>query len=292
MDRPVRYLLGWCDESDAIVSLLGHVPAPGEDVASQRKTWEAFRRTLQDRPAYNLPTPVLEELPPQFLDRASAFRARSDVTAAMARHDGWILGMADLNEVLSFQKLVMEEDAVERVRNVSADDLEGLYSLCLPDAGEGVDLSGMLDHSRKAVTFSSMNPNLRVGSHMVTDIDVPITPGGPARKEKFIGYSINFGARFVQVAEYNGRWFVRDGYHRTYGLLRRGIHRVPCVFFKARSFQELGPTAPGFFSYEVLFGDRPPFLKDFLDDSVSASVVQQARRKVVRISAEEFDVEV
>lgn len=119
-----------------------------------------------------------------------------------------------------------------------------------------------------------------------------MAPGGPARKEKFVGYSINFGARFLQVAEYNGRWFIRDGYHRTFGLLRRGISRVPCVFIRARTFQELGAANASFFSYEVLFGERPPFLRDFLDDTVAVSTNQRAHRKVVRISAEEFLVDV
>jgi hypothetical protein len=51
-------------------------------------------------------------------------------------------------------------------------------------------------------------------------------------------------------------------------------------------------VAPGFYPYQVLFGDRPPFGTDFLDDKVSAFVCQRAMRKVVRISAEEFVVEV
>jgi hypothetical protein len=67
---------------------------------------------------------------------------------------------------------------------------------------------------------------------------------------------------------------------------------VPCVFVKARNFQELGAAAPGFLPYEVLFSDRPPFLTDFLDDTFSVLVNQKAMRKVVRISAEEFLVEV
>jgi hypothetical protein len=43
---------------------------------------------------------------------------------------------------------------------------------------------------------------------------------------------------------------------------------------------------------EVLFGDRPPFITDFLDDRLSFSVNENAMRKVVRTSAEEFVVEV
>ncbi len=123
-----------------------------------------------------------------------------------------------------------------------------------------------------------------------SEIDVAIAPGQPAARQNFIGFTMNFGSPFVQIAEYNGRWFVRDGYHRCFGLLRRGVTRVPCVFVRPRSFPELGAAAPSFFPYEVLFGERPPFLRDFLDDSVAVTARQAAQRKVVRIRAEEFIV--
>jgi hypothetical protein len=131
-----------------------------------------------------------------------------------------------------------------------------------------------------------------VGGMGSSEIDVATASGQPATRQNFIGFTISFGSPFVQVAEYNGRWFVRDGYHRCFGLLRQGITRIPCVFVKPRSFAELGAAAPGFFPYEVLFGDRPPYLRDFLDDSVAVTAKQTAQRRAIRIRAEEFIVAV
>jgi hypothetical protein len=70
----------------------------------------------------------------------------------------------------------------------------------------------------------------------------------------------------------------------------QGFERIPCIFIIARSFEELGAATPGFFPYETLFSDHPPFLRDFLDEAVSISAKQTAIRKVIRISAEEFVV--
>ncbi len=291
MDRRVRSLTAWLEQNEAITTLLGHIPGPAEDTSAQKQVWEAARQVLEGRAAFRLPTPALMELPPELLERGNAFRQRPDVIATFPGLD-WTVGIVDLNDVLSFQKIVVEEEVTQRAGAVIVGDLQSLFSFCLPDPAEAVNLSGTMDPDQKGVTFSSLNPNLRVGGQMIADVDVAMAPGGPARKQKFVGYSINFGARFVQVAEYNGRWFVRDGYHRTFGLMRRDMHRIPCIFIKARSFEELGAAAPGFFSYEVLFGDRPPFLRDFLDDSLAISTNQKAHRKVVRISAEEFLVEV
>ena len=103
---------------------------------------------------------------------------------------------------------------------------------------------------------------------------------------------VHFGLPFVQIAELNGRWFVRDGNHLCYGLLRRGATEIPCVFVRARNFQELGANNPAFFRQEVIFGDRPPFLRDFLDDAVTKTAEHRTVRKVVRITGQEFLLEV
>lgn len=287
MERQVRLLLAWLEENEAVGHLLGHMPAPNEEAREQRETWQAARITLQARPPHSSPAPSPGELPPELREQGDAFRQRADVLASLQPHN-WSLQMVNLREVLSFQKLVVEEQATERANAVATNDLQGLFEFCLPAFSGAEKLAGLPDPDRRGITFTSLNPNLRVGKHLVLDIDVPAGIGVPGRREKFIGYSINFGSQFIQVAEYNRRCFVRDGYHRTYGLLRRGIDCVPCIFIKARSFEELGAAAAGFFSYETLFGERPPFLRDFLDDGVSISAKQPALRKAVRISAEEF----
>jgi hypothetical protein len=63
------------------------------------------------------------------------------------------------------------------------------------------------------------------------------------------------------------------------------------VFVRARSFDELGANQPVFIKPEVLFGDRLPFMKDFLDVGVSATAQQKDIRKILRVSAQEFSIQ-
>jgi hypothetical protein len=292
MERSVRCLLAWMSEAEAINNLLGHIPAPGEDSGPQRTIWASASDAKDGRDAYQMPTPTLADVPAELAERNAAFAQRPDVVAAFQGMD-WRIGVADLSQVLSFQKVVVEEQALERVdAGVDVHDLASIFSFCLPDPAGETNLPGALDHDQKGITFSSSNPNLRIGGQVVVPIDIAPAPGQPPSRQNFVGFIVTFGAQFVQVAEYNGRWFVRDGYHRCYGLLRRGVTQIPCVFVRARTFEELGAAQPGFFPYEVLFGDRPPFVKDFMDDSVSATTRQLAHRKVVRIRGEEFIVAV
>jgi hypothetical protein len=289
MQQQMRSLAAWMSQEEATAALLGHIPGAAEDTSVQRLLWEAARNILQQREPYAQPTPALDAIPPAMEAQADAFRQRADV-AALFQGWNWTVGMVDLDRVLSFQKVVAQERAIERANAVQGDDPRTLFSFCLPDSQNDVNVPGAVDPDKKGITFSSLNPNLAVGAHVVLDIDVSAGPGQPSRKQKFVGFTLHFGSQFVQVAEYNGRWFVRDGYHRCYGLLRRGVNHIPCVFLRAASFEQLVPAQHTFFGYETLFGERPPFLKDFLDDTVFAAGVQMVTRKAVRISANEFVV--
>jgi len=59
----------------------------------------------------------------------------------------------------------------------------------------------------------------------------------------------------------------------------------------AQDAQQFGGTAPQHIRGETLFGARPPFLKDFLNDEVSASATRPLTGKVLRIAASEFNIQ-
>ena len=75
---------------------------------------------------------------------------------------------------------------------------------------------------------------------------------------------------FFEVAFYSGRWFLRDGYHRSFQLLNQGIYLVPVVVVFAKTLAEMGAIGNQFFGPEILFSDHPPMVTDFLDDEVTS----------------------
>jgi hypothetical protein len=93
----------------------------------------------------------------------------------------------------------------------------------------------------------------------------------------------------VRVIRWRGQYVLRDGYHRTHGLLSRGITNVPVVY---REFpDEVIPlNAPGLFDPSVYLNDRAPLLTDYLDDTVSASIEVRRTQKTFVIQALEIDV--
>ena len=263
-----RFNSNWARESQTRVKIQ----------SAQIQRWTSARQRVQARADYNLQTPTLEPLPEELRARGEALLRRPDVIGAFASYN-LSVGMANLQNVLSFQKNILA-DGVERVSKVNLSDPQALFATCLPDAVEPFQISGVLDNDGKAFSISSTNPNLRIMGGQLTNVN-----GQP-----FYGFTIGFGFPFVQVVEYQGRWFIRDGYHRSFGLLKRGVDRIPCFFIRAQDAQQFGGTAPDHIRGEILFGAHPPFLKDFLDDEVSASATRPLIGKVLRIAASEFNI--
>jgi hypothetical protein len=143
-------------------------------------------------------------------------------------------------------------------------------SLPVPSSGE---LPAQFDESKKVWLFSAPNPNLRITGHF----------GGQVQPGVFgFGFIVAISPSFLQVARFQGRLFLRDGYHRAVGFLQRGIGVVP-VFTRELGGLESLNLPPGMLPQGAYFGDRPPTVPDYLDDSVSVQVQLPAFQKMLVI---------
>ncbi len=279
--RRVRSLLGWLSEHEGVTTLLGHPPMLGEDVTAQRANWQAAHAAVQGRTPYS-PGQVVVTGDRSKLDEI----ARRPELAGHFSGLNWRIEMVDLEYVLSFQKVIILDGANERIGNADRDEAE-LFNLCIPVEQDGSLASISTDPDGKGFAFSSLNPNLRIaGSHaghaqMSPGIGVP-----PLKVMAFTLFAFT-GSSYLQVVRYRDRCFVRDGYHRATALLRRGVRIAPCIFIEARNLGELG-CPQGSLTEDVLYGDRPPRLADFWDDTVAREVSQPAIHKVIRIRGDEF----
>ncbi len=83
-----------------------------------------------------------------------------------------------------------------------------------------------------------------------------------------------------------GRYVMRDGYHRAFGLLSRGITRVPAYVRNFDTTENLAPV--GTLPQAAWLGDRPPLLRDYHDDHVAESVSLPAQHRMIVIHALEL----
>ncbi len=280
--RPARALLGWLSDQEAVTALLGRNPIPGEEIGPQLAVAAQCRSSVRARSAYQPADPVLR----REFSGLDDIRSRQDVISNLGPLN-WRPAVVDLRKVLSFQKVIQIDGLEERLGDLSDD--RSLLELCIPTHQPAPPIGAFTDQDGKGFTVSSFNPNLRIAAGQIGDAQVSQGPGLSPVKMQAITLLVFMGASFLQVVRYKDRSFVRDGYHRAAGLVGRGVFEVPCIFIEANSFEEVAAMR-GAFSYEVLYGDRPPGLVDFWNDTVSRAIEQPAVRKVIRVRGEEFVV--
>ena len=127
------------------------------------------------------------------------------------------------------------------------------------------------DADSKTLVVQSSNPNLHL--RVTGNATAPL--------------AVHAGSPFFEVAEYAGRWFLRDGYHRAFALLRGEVFHVPAVVVRARTLAELGAIGPQFFPEPILLSQHPPLVTDFLDEALTVTYERPRTVKTLRISMHE-----
>ncbi len=266
----VHELIGW--DLDEYPYRSAAIALRQEEFA-QRVEWA--QRRLAERECYTSCPALLPEETESLKHLFSASAQRTDLQKEYEGLD-WTLGIVDLRRLLAFQRRLVFNPKQYFSPVLQQDDWPGLISLALgPRRGtehhfvRNCDATGDLD-----VSLHSSNPDLQLRLNPEVGRDIP-------------PLSLYGGSPFFEVAEYRGRWFLRDGYHRAYRLLQTGLHRFPAVVIHTRTIRELGAFGPWFFSEEQLFSDRPPRVTDFLDEGLVLRYERVALRKVIRIRIEE-----
>lgn len=271
--RPARVLVGWLDAAEAASWLTGR-QVNAEAAPEQVMRAERMRATVASRDAGVSEAAAISE-PTATLERYVATLDQNREFAAMLG-EGFRVAVADLRDLCALQPYVYTDQASERVATVDPADIASLAAVTLP-AAVPEPPAPRFDEAKQAWVFWSDNPNLRLLGPFNAELD----PNGFA-----FGFIVGVTTSFLQVTRFSGRHFLRDGYHRAYGLLARGITHVPVMLRECRTVAEFAPP-PGTLPLGVCLGERPARLPDFFDDAVSATVTATAPRKLVVVQAHE-----
>jgi hypothetical protein len=270
--RPGRALIGWMPTDRGAIALAGgHREGAFDKELIERV--EAAHNAVSDRPAGIDQDGIVDEEHDSIVEIVDRLQNQPDTAAFW--NEGWSVAVVDLARVCSLQQSVASQQAEERVSEVDPDDLVSIGEVTLPRPATD-EIPMQYDEQRKAWIISAPNPNLRI-----TGFAHVGTPNGP-----LCGFHFGILPSFLQVARHHGRYVLRDGYHRAYGLLARGITRAP-AFVRDYGIGALG-TSPGLFTTDVYLSDRPPLLDDFRDDDVAADVDVPVAQKMIVIQGLEL----
>jgi len=194
---------------------------------------------------------------------------RPDLLAEMSGLS-WSLGIVDLRFLIAFQRRLTFRSEAPPLSIPEGNDWPALIALSFGSA-KPIECELIHDHSTRTVTIRSSNPNLHIRTTNDAASPLSVQNSGP----------------FFEVACFRDRWFLRDGYHRAYDLLRAGVFEVPAVVVHVSNLEDLGAAQSWFFPEEVLFSETPPRVADFLNDDLVIEYKRPPLIKTLRITLEE-----
>lgn len=272
--RRARALIGWLSVDEGALWLAGRQlgQAPNQ---VHRAACEAARAAVAIRPAGVDQRELFSDLPGAASAHIEALRR--DPTGSQILTEAGEPKLVDLSKVCAAQPQILTEDAVKRVQGVRPDDVLTLVQITLPLPEPGA-VPAAFDAAKNAWILSSPNPNLRVTGHF----NAQVAPGVMG-----FGFAVAVQKSYLQVAGLGGRYFLRDGYHRAYGLLTAGIRQVPALVKEYDSFEQVAMPV-GLLPQGAYLGDRPPLLPDYLDNRVAADTSLPVVQKMVVVQGLEL----
>jgi hypothetical protein len=224
---------------------------------------------ISQRVPFDPSSALLEDETAAIQDLLARLASRSDLLAEMARLT-WSLGVVDLRRLIAFQRRIASSSSRTTSPAPHVNDWPALAAVSF-GSSKPPHYQIIQKPGADTIVFRSSNPNLTL--RFSNDRSSPV--------------SVHGGSPFFEVAQYRGRWFLRDGYHRAYDLLRANIFRISAVIVYAVTLEELGATQPWFFSEETLFSTTPPLVVDFLDDALVLEYNRPLLIKTVSVTVEE-----
>jgi hypothetical protein len=264
--RPARALIGWMPQRDAetLLAIPAIAPAP-----EQVRQVQAAHAAVSARSSGMDQTGAISETGDEAQDYLTDFRNKSQLSA------GRSIQMADLTRLAAVQPVVHLDDS-RHFDLPSTPDLVSLAKITLPMPTR-IELPVEFDPQKRAWILDSANPDACVMGHFRTPVEI-----APGVFGTGYGFCIAALPSVVQVVRFRGRYFLKDGYHRSLALLQKGIAKIPVIFEETDKLEIAGR-----FSDEIILGDRPPCLPDYLEDNVSAAVSHLAVHKAITIECSE-----
>jgi hypothetical protein len=272
--RAARALIGWMslDAAQAAMALLKDKAPSPSDYAGRAL---AAREAVAARATFTPPVDAVHEPTEALAHYGDALRQHPGVDEFL--REGWRVATVDVRRACPLHPVVFVEHTSDRVSAADPDDIISLATVSLPTSAQ-LDLPVQHDPVNNTFTVSSPNPNLRIlGS----------SAGRSSLGTRGFVFQVGVTPSFVKVAQIQDRLILCDGHHRMLGFLRRNITTVPALVRSFASVDELR-VSPGMFSQELLLGDRPPTMLDYLDDAVSADVMRPSTNKLIVIQALEL----
>jgi hypothetical protein len=269
-------LIGFMPEASGMAFLRNNCVLPNRSTNAIREQWLIARSRVKTS-ATNAGQPKVSEIPSgheDYLNQVVASPSFSETLEGMH----WSFKLVEIDPLIAFQFHLWPDRAANLCKNLdAAPEIDDILPVCLPLDVEDIDAS--VSSSGSTVTIESKSMNLKFSPSLQE-----ITVANPRRK-RTIGLQFFPSCPLIQVVRFRGRSYLKNGYHRAYGLGRVGLESVPCIYLEgATSFSQVGLIADRTFQPGVLESEKPPTVGHFVQDR-AYEVSMYEPRQVMSVTA-------
>jgi hypothetical protein len=194
--------------------------------------------------------------------------------------EGWELRVVEpMNLLLAFQVHVdLDRSDVVCACLPTNPTLTDALQLCLPTNPPPLAPVFPAGNPERSFIFKSPSLDFRI-----------VNKGFFPPPTNLAGIQIGMAPAFAQVVRFNGRCYLRNGFHRTYGLCSRQFQQLPCMYREAKTFKEVAEGPPATFGQELLESTNPPTLGHFSQGRAYGVALRKFSR-VIHIDWSEYVV--
>lgn len=271
MPFPAICLLGFMSEDEARNYLRNACVLDDDSDEALKAEWEAAKQKLTGGPT-NPGNPDIRDLDDEATKHVEALRS-GPWKQVIDANPTWDFKLVEIAPLLAFQFSILTDRSTNHCDPLGDDpSMAQLLELCLPSTPSNP--SAHVSRGPQSVMIQSRDLNLRVtGAGLINNM---------------MGMNFAFALPFVHVVRFNGRCYLLNGYHRSYGAGCAGTSHVPCIFTEAATPEEAGIRPDGTtFSQAVMESDSPPTLHHFTSGQTQAVQLKPLNR-VLHVSWSEY----
>jgi hypothetical protein len=266
-------LIGYMDETYARMFLMEQCVPPNTSIDDvTRIIREAQAATRRGEPV--APDPKILDFPPEMEETLSKIKGDQRL-ARLVKNRRWSLCQVEIDKLIPFQKYLNATYSDSISKGLDLEDLGVRIRFCLADEFL----------PRRSDMLEVQKANLFVIEAEGTDLRVVDSKKSldPSTRNATVTFTIGWGQPFVQVARLNGRYILKNGYHRAFALRSRGIEYIPCVLLDVNGYADLECSGPLSFSERSILGSQPPRFSSFFDKEIAPRVKTRSVSTIVVI---------
>lgn len=248
MPTPGKSLFGFLDEPHALGYLRGSCVFPGQMSDAQlTDIWNQARAQL-GAPVINAGTPDIQPISAAYQPHIDQLKNSPWIVANQL--SGWQYAMVEIDPLIAYQfSIGIQRSAHHCTPLSSPPTTQQLMDACLPINPPADPYHITPAAQSMLITSKSLNmTGLHRGLIAQNAIGLVFGPTVP----------------LAHVTRYNGRCYLHNGFHRTYGARIAGATHIPCVLRDAVSPQDAGITDNGgTFNLSLVESNNPPTLAHY-----------------------------